>query len=343
LNFQGSYLSVEKSVYAVGEPIMVDYYSTTSGSKGSNPPLFRNTWIGITRVTGDNARREKWIYYKYVPTNQAGSVAFYGNMPDGNNPESGAELWKGLPAGTYKIYYRNDSANIYHDDPRNNISNDNGYFYWEDYNITMPITITVVDTAQDNASTTITSYFDDVNVRNSSSGTSYAPVFGSISIPKNTFYADETINFSLYGNVSKHGSNFMIAIYQNDMNKASTLVDSASESISLNGLSPGKYKIYYLSNQKGLLESLYCGGVLACIDITILPTSAKNPSGTVSDSAGGVHTITTYNVKNHNYEFTVTEVDAERGYIDIPIEFTGLAPNTDCIFVMDNIFFERKS
>ena len=346
LNFQGSYLSVEKSVYAVGEPIVVDYFSTTSGSEGDNPPLFRNTWIGITRVLGDGnqgQRREKWIYYKYVPTNQEGTTVFYGNMPDGGKTESGAEQWQGLPAGTYKIYYRNDSANVYHDDPRNDISNDNGYFYWEDYNITMPITITVVDTAQDNASTTITSFFDDVNVRNSSSGTSYAPVFGSISIPKNTFYADETINFSLTGNVSKHGSNFMIAIYQNDMNKASTLVDSASESISLNGLSPGKYKIYYLSNKDGLLQSLYCGGVLACIDITILPTSAKNPNCTVSDNAGGVHTITTYNVKNHNYEFTVTEVDAERGYIDIPIEFTGLAPNTDCILVMDSISFTKKT
>ena len=321
---------------------MVDYYSTTSGSKGSEPPLFQATWIGITRVTGDNARREKRIYYKYVPTNQAGSVAFYGNMPDGGSTESGAELWKGLPAGTYKIYYRNNSANIYHDGG-GAADNDNGGSYWEDYNITVPITITVVDTTQDNASTQISSYFDRVNVRNSKDGTSYGEVSGRISIPKNTFYADETINFSLYGNVSKHGSNFMIAIYQNDMNKASTLVDSASESISLNGLSPGKYKIYYLSNQKGLLESLYCGGVLACIDITILPTSAKNPNGTVSDNTGGVHTITTYNVKNHNYEFTVTEVDAERGYVDIPIEFTGLAPNTDCIFVMDNIFFEKKS
>ena len=145
----GAYMSVPKTVYNVGEPIHVSY--SMAGAQTDY-----GQWIGISRAIDG---RDAVIAYDYVHDNGVteGIVTL---KPGISKCEVGAEEFANLPAGDYKIYFRDFDSDVYRGSAG---TNDNTGRYWPECNITDPIAITIIDPNRKNDNPYKQTYYFDAN------------------------------------------------------------------------------------------------------------------------------------------------------------------------------------
>ena len=340
LNYKakGAYMSVAKTMYTVGEPIHVDYFSAGCQSKYTQ-------WIGITRAVNG---RDAIIQWTYVANNSTGQVTFRGAS---TAYESVAQDFAHLPAGDYKIYFRDYSANIYKGSGQNNDNKGND---WPECNITDPISITIVDPDKDPSKNDfdggMTYYFDKVyyDINKAINGDS-SKASGWFSVDKTTFYKGEQIKIEHSFSQAEGNTNsahVYVGIWKPGADKYEKYSYLNEGVIDTSNLEPGNYQLICCDG--GYDYNRKIGSVMGVIDVTILPANSDATTNDYSQLAlkynGNVKDIGA--VKGYTYSknplsnVVVTEADVERGYVEFTFELSGLVANADVVHTME-MFYER--
>lgn len=340
LNYKakGAYMSVAKTMYTVGEPIHVDYFSAGCQSKYTQ-------WIGITRAVNGRDAIIQWIY---VANNSTGQVTFRGAS---TAYESVAQDFAHLPAGDYKIYFRDYSANIYKGSGQNNDNKGND---WPECNITDPISITIVDPDKDPSKNDfdggMTYYFDKVyyDINKAINGDS-SKASGWFSVDKTTFYKGEQIKIEHSFSQAEGNTNsahVYVGIWKPGADKYEKYSYLNEGVIDTSNLEPGNYQLICCDG--GYDYNRKIGSVMGVIDVTILPANSDATTNDYSQLAlkynGNVKDIGA--VKGYTYSrnplsnVVVTEADVERGYVEFTFELSGLVANADVVHTME-MFYER--
>ena len=325
-----AYLSVPKTVFLEGETIPVSYSAKGSVNEKSNGP-----WIGIAATDANGIDRHvNWIY---VDRESEGTVYLSANTV--STPEDNVAALVDLPAGNYKIYLREDSANI------TDFTNGSD-LRWRAKDMVEPIDITIIDPEDPDYSMT--------NSFKYGGGTGYnVEINGSVKLPNGTtYYVGDEIPFEVSGathitagtNNEQGGSTWVYLAKDttttytaNDRPYYAWANSSAPGSISTVGLTPGNYVLYYLVGDGYNLKSAgyYNGWQMASIEITLLPAAAKLTAGKEGGSA------TTLTMKDYStYQLsgiTVTEEDVKRGYVVVDLSFADLSASKKYFFVADSL------
>ena len=340
----GAYMSVPKTVYTVGEPIHVSY-STAGSVCGSD----QDPWIGITRSIDG---RDVLVGYTYVHANEVGATTIKAGM---DGCEEAANMFKDLPAGNYKIYFRDCSSNIYRDDSSNSAINDNMGDDWPEYNITDPISITIINNNRSNKTPYKTTYYYD-DVEYTISNVQYEES-GSISLEKTVFYVGDEIKVTTSDLATAkpiwlalcepNSSDYIVytwpnAIADNESKPLKTTNISKGGHTNATGtynIAPGNYQLVYLQGSS-ISEARKVGSVMAVIDITVLPAEAKpdiqgNSSAKLGLEYNGTtwyNDIAAYPYSRNPLTLTLTQTDIDNGYVLFDFNLTGLMKNTKIVY-----------
>ena len=378
LNYDGAYMSVPKAVYTAGEVIPVSYYSR--GSVTAVSPIKETgnlPWIGLIEHTQTQE-----------PDNFENLEDMTGNSPNGvwhkrsyvNANTEGVKYIStaGIPAGTYQIYFRDNSAKLIHDFD-SNVKN----IYWWEYDMVHPITITIVESNNvANAAAKVDYSFS--NVINYSGG--YTS--GTAELSQRVFYQGDNINVDI--NVSDLNQTYRLVLCKADdmldnfvaqkildkvnsetQNGMYTIYTSNFTYITEEGklttkqreggnekIPPGKYTLYFI-NRGSIIGANGTGCIYAVMDITILPApttvpvrgsaqiqSLSKPNDEIIEITQTVKAPTEianpFNYYNVSGTFTVTAEDIARGYVIFEYNITGLPTYSEFTFAIDNWTVTKK-
>lgn len=352
---EGAYMSVAKTVYTVGEPIHVSYNTAGAGT-GSNPNPLNSPWIGITKANDEG--RDVVIGRVFLEKNAVGSVAFNSGM---NGCVEVIDELAHLPAGDYKLYFRDNSANIYGDKVRGDNIADNLAEYWPQMNITDPIAITIIDPNKSNEKPyKQTYYFDEVRYGwTEHEDDYYNGVSGWISLDKTVFRVGEDITFDYnkseaFGNAvdNRHlylgfappnftGDTFITPEDDNICfgNFADKVIDIPDN------IAPGRYQLYCCDYE--FAQARQNGSVIAVIDIVILPEDGEEPPvmdlthihGDESVAYGT--SVPAYEYSRNPISINITDADVTRGFVEFEYKLKNLVENADIVYSTE-MFYDRQ-
>ena len=350
----GAYMSVQKNVYTVGEPIHVSYNTAGAGtSLNANPS--NSPWIGITRAVEG---RDVIVGRVFLEKNTVGALTFKSGL---DGCETVTESFANLPAGDYKLYFRDDSALIYGDMGTDPNKPDNLGEYWPQMNITDPIAITIIDPNRKNDNPYKLTYsFDDVRYDWTSGSNFTSGVSGYISLDKTVFRVGEDITFNYhkseaFGNPLRAETIYIGFAEPNYT--GNTFLDTPGvyfgnledRKIDIpDDIAPGRYQLYCCDY--GFAEARQKGSVIAVIDIVILPADGEDlPTMdlTYAHQSGNsalnynYTSISAYDYSRNPISIDVTEADVERGYVEFKYELNDLVPNMDIVYTTE-MFYNRK-
>ena len=370
LNYDGAYMSVPKAVYTVGEVIPISYYS--KGSVTAVSPIKETgnlPWIGLiehtlTQEPADFENDDKtgnspngvWNKRSYVNANTEG-VKYIST--------------EGIPAGTYQIYFRDNSAKLTHD-----INSNVKDIYWWEYDMVHPITITIVESNNvANANSNVKYAFS--NVKNA--GNKYTS--GTAELSQRVLYQGDNIevDVKLSDNTQTYRlalcraddtlNNFVVQKYLDKTIEEVTYTIKTSNFAYKSGSSeqggagnekipPGKYTLY-LINSGSIVGAETTGRIYAVMDITILPAPTTVPVRgsaqiqSLSKQNNEIIEITQnltppteianpFNYYNVSGTFTVTQQDVERGYVIFEYNLTGLPTYSEFTLAIDNLTVTKR-
>ena len=367
-------MSLPKNVYVKGENIPVSYY--TKGSVAATSPVKESgnlPYIGIlshdtTSDSADFENLDKDVNNPYGVSNKrnyvAANTAGVKYIPTAN-----------LDPGTYKIYLRDNSANLFHSEAGQTV-------YWSQYDMVTPICITIINPSQNKLDVSQECGFNNVYVKTEK-------VSGSITIEKTVFFQGDTIPAKVNDALKNTDKDMWLGLYPKDGNtyvawtwpceneahlsqdiKTSGITNNTSTSnwghpnVTGNYTLPaGEYTLYLLNGGNNLAIAQKEGRVYAAIDIVILPESMKNSvkgntdmhtlgkdeNGAIVDKSQRTDPVTFLDPEpfayfnSGNMTVTVTEDDVARGYAFFEYDFTGLAPSTSFTFTVDRLTMTKRS
>lgn len=370
IDYSGAYMSLPKSVYVKGENIPVSYY--TKGSLAASSPVKESgnlPYIGIlshdtTSDSADFENLDKDVNNPYGVSNKrnyvAANTAGVKYIPTAN-----------LDPGTYKIYLRDNSANLFHSEAGQTV-------YWSQYDMVTPICITIINPSQNKLDVSQECNFTNVSVGGNQ-------VSGSITIKETVIFQGDVIDTEVNDELKGTGEVLWLGLYPKDGNgyvawtypcsgDSNNSQDIRTSEITNSGTSPGhpkdpgdytlpagKYTLYLLSGAGNLATAQKEGRVYAAIDIVILPKSVEKikgnidmhtlgkENGAIVDKSQRTDPVTFLDPEpfvyfnSGNMTVTVTEDDVARGYAFFEYDFTGLAPNTEFTFTVDRLTMTKRS
>ena len=370
LDYTGAYMSVPKAVYTAGEVIPISYYSR--GSVAATSPVKESgnlPWIGIVRF---DATSEPTDFENDDKTgNSSDGVWDKRNYVKANTEGVKYISTEGIPAGTYQIYFRDNSAKLTHD-----INSNVKDIYWWEYDMVHPITITIVESNNvANANSNVKYAFS--NVKNA--GNKYTS--GTAELSQRVLYQGDNIevDVKLSDNTQTYRlalcraddtlNNFVVQKYLDKTIEEVTYTIKTSNFAYKSGSSeqggagnekipPGKYTLY-LINSGSIVGAETTGRIYAVMDITILPAPTTVPVRgsaqiqSLSKQNNEIIEITqnltppTEIANPFNYyivsgTFTVTQQDVERGYVIFEYNLTGLPTYSEFTFAIDNLTITKK-
>ena len=344
----GAYMSVEKNVFMVGEPIHVSYKA--AGAKTS-------PWIGVTKSVDG---RDVVVGRVFLEKNAVGKVTFRSGM---YGCVEVIDSLADLPAGDYKLYFRDNSANIYCDKSSGTLAKKGEY--WPEMNITDPIAITIIDPNKSNEKPCKQTYsFDDVcyywDDKTDDRYDSNNRVSGWVSIDKTVFRVGDDISFDCekrdpVGNPAKDDSVYLGFLdpkyynnsYLNDYYRGSFEEKIIDITKAPNYPDPGRYQLYCCDF--GFATARKSGSVMGALDIVMLPQMDQPSTLTMSydhlkknDAEQRVpyNPISAYDYSRNSISIDITQADVDRGYVEFEYELTGLVKEEEVIYTTE-MFYER--
>ena len=354
LNYGNASLSVSKNIFVEGEPITVTYNAAgsvcgqtfTDGYTNNNHP-----WVGIT--TKDSNGKDRYVQYINIEAGQAGKVTFDSTTPKGKvEPVISGQGFEALPPGEYKIYLRDNGAEVY----RTNSAGVKGEGdYWDAYNMVQPIEIKVV--SKTNPDYTMSKSFSNSWTYNGLDN-KYNGTFsetGSVTLNNTLFRIGEKIKLttSNLSSTLKNSGGDWFALYPVNSNDfvggCWQYVNGNSEtSITIpDSLTPGMYRVVYLHGNT-LTNAITAGAVFAEFYINIVPkdssitASVESLDAQTKASMGEMTDIWTYQTTNE-VSVSVTANDVTKGYVRIKFDVAGLPGNNyGCMLTVDDLSFLRQ-
>ena len=338
----GAYMSVPKTLYTVGEPIHVNY--SMAGKQSNDGP-----WISITRPipNGEEGREVVVGRIKLDSDAITGQIALKGGMSGCED-----EKFANLPAGNYKIYFRDFDPNIYDNDGR----------YWPQCNITDPISITVIDPNKKNdKATQNTFYYDHCHYNDE-----FYKSNGYVSVDKTIFRQGETIKFTNREYLPSDAVRILLCEPNSNVIRDwtwQTFYNSNGTSATAQGnletadLAPGHYQLLFLydrelntnisSSDIGIdraREDLTFYGV---IDITVIPANSTGTSPVMDltyihgdESVPYGTSVPAYEYSRNSISIDITDADVQRGYVEFEYKLENLVENADIVYSTE-MFYDR--
>ena len=335
----GAYMSVAKTTYTVGEPIHVNY--SMAGKSSSEGP-----WIVVTRSipNGEQGKEAVVGLVKLDSNENIGQITLKGGMDGCENKD-----FANLPAGNYKIYFRDFNPNIYDDDDR----------YWPQCNITDPISITIIDTSRRNdKATQNTFYYDSCHYNDD-----FYKSYGYISVDKTIFRQGEEVRFTHREYLKSDAVRILLCeansntiidwAWQTNFNE-NNVTAAGQGNLETANLEPGHYQLMFVYDRE-LNESIATNNNIdidrarkdlafyGVIDIVVIPAdNAASPVMNLTyahqngDYALNYNCTTTpvlaYNYSRNPITIDVTETDVDNGFVEFKYELKNLVPNADIVY-----------
>ena len=335
----GAYMSVAKTTYTVGEPIHVNY--SMKGKSSSEGP-----WIVVTRSipNGEQGKEAVVGLVKLDSNENIGQITLKGGMDGCENKD-----FANLPAGNYKIYFRDFDAKIYDDDGR----------YWPQCNITDPISITIIDTSRRNdKATQNTFYYDSCHYNDD-----FYKSYGYISVDKTIFRQGEEVRFTHREYLKSDAVRILLCeansntiidwAWQTNFNE-NNVTAAGQGNLETANLEPGHYQLMFVYDRE-LNESIATNNNIdidrarkdlafyGVIDIVVIPAdNAASPVMNLTyahqngDYALNYNCTTTpvlaYNYSRNPITIDVTETDVDNGFVEFKYELKNLVPNADIVY-----------
>ena len=355
-NYAGSFMSVPKTYFEVGEKIPVKYaYKTDIYDK--------NAWIGIA-TTGLEDGSEKDSYIRWFRVTKGASGEFEDiRTASGASQTDYANGLRHLPAGEYKIWFMYDNAWWDY----NNIGGGYNNPYDNGNAITDPISIKIVDpTAPD--------YDYSLEYKawigaDEAGGDEMDPMYSYIRLEKNVFNQGEGIRMQFKGRIQymyawlldedgnelRNTCTGAADVTVNDTDDHQKL-DSWSDFYKMEGtenLAPGKYKLYYAVYPSWGMENVYeDAAIVTIMDITILPTETEEAPTAKLDviytNTDGIIVKKTINdsvmlnalLNSHTGNYNLTDDDNK---VEGIVELTDVQPNSTVQFIFSYDKYEIES
>ena len=263
------------------------------------------------------------------------------------------EKFANLPAGNYKIYFRDFDPDIYDNDGR----------YWPQCNITDPISITVIDPNKKNdKATQNTFYYDHCHYNDE-----FYKSYGYVSVDKTIFRQGETVKFTNRDYLASDAVRILLCEPNSNVIKDwtwQTFYNSNGTSATAQGnletadLAPGHYQLLFLydrelntnisSSDIGIdraREELAFYGV---IDITVIPANSAGTSPVMDltyihgdESVAYGTSVPAYEYSRNPISINITDADVTRGYVEFEYKLENLVENADIVYSTE-MFYDRQ-
>ena len=359
----GAYMSVEKNVFNVGEPIHVSYCSAGTVTTSNTTQLLNAPRIGIAKTVNG---KDVWVGWVDVPKNNIGAVTIKGNM---GGCDDRAKDFAHLPEGDYKIYFR-DCSSIIHRPPEEGSTEYRDD--WPEINMTDPIAIKIVNPKVKNDKPYKYKYeFNDVWYKANGTLDNYltlehSKVSGWFSLDRTVFYKGEDIDFSYYFSERVGGPSSDRTIWVGIRRPNEDESDSHLKYVNMNGMSgnskfsasdlsaleAGQYQL--VVTDYNFEQARIQGSIMAVMDIVILPAEAKSNPPQVTLNYGQPDdneetptvfnpcssSVPAYGLKKEKVSINVTADDVKRGYVEFKYELENLVPNMNIVYTTE-MFYER--